>query len=151
LRHRRNRTAASRYAACPPHPRNAPDGLLPRVSCATPASSPLLQYQDLNFLHHYFRCKIPANNFYRALKEAGIYNYFDTMDACLNVSDQLQYVISQIKKIRTQKGFSQMTLSLESNLSQSFLASIEKGKKMPSLLTIIKIANALDVSPKELF
>jgi transcriptional regulator with XRE-family HTH domain len=73
------------------------------------------------------------------------------MDDCLNVSDQLQYVISQIKKIRTQKGFSQMTLSLESNLSQSFLASIEKGKKIPSLLTIIKIANALDVSPKDLF
>jgi transcriptional regulator with XRE-family HTH domain len=73
------------------------------------------------------------------------------MDDCLNVSDQLQYVISQIKKIRIQKGFSQMTLSLESNLSQSFLASIEKGKKIPSLLTIIKIANALDVSPKELF
>jgi transcriptional regulator with XRE-family HTH domain len=73
------------------------------------------------------------------------------MDAFMDISDQLQYVISQIKKIRTQKGFSQMTLSLQSNLSQSFLASVESGKKMPSLLTIIKIANALNISPKELF
>jgi transcriptional regulator with XRE-family HTH domain len=69
----------------------------------------------------------------------------------MDVTDQLHYVIAQIKKIRTQKGLSQMTLSLQSNLSQSFLASIETGKKMPSLLTIIKIANALNISPKELF
>jgi transcriptional regulator with XRE-family HTH domain len=73
--------------------------------------------------------------------------YLDIMD----VSDQLHYVIAQIKKIRTQKGFSQMTLSLQSDLSQSFLASIEKGKKVPSLLTIIKIANALNISPKDFF
>ncbi|MDR2796468.1 MAG: helix-turn-helix transcriptional regulator [Spirochaetaceae bacterium] len=69
----------------------------------------------------------------------------------MDVSDQLHYVIAQIKKIRTQKGFSQMTLSLQSDLSQSFLASIEKGKKVPSLLTIIKIANALNISPKDFF
>jgi predicted transcriptional regulator len=81
------------------------------------------------------------------LKQHAIYKYFVLMD----ISDQLQYVISQIKKIRTQKGFSQMTLSLRSDLSQSFLASIERGKKVPSLLTIIKIANALDISPKEFF
>ncbi|MDR0684555.1 MAG: helix-turn-helix domain-containing protein [Spirochaetaceae bacterium] len=69
----------------------------------------------------------------------------------MDVSDQIRYVISQIKKIRAQKGFSQMTLSLHSNLSQSFIASIETGKKMPSLITIIKIANALNINPKDLF
>jgi transcriptional regulator with XRE-family HTH domain len=44
-----------------------------------------------------------------------------------------------------------MELSLRSDLSQSFLANLEKGKKLPSVLTIIKIANALEVSPKEFF
>jgi transcriptional regulator with XRE-family HTH domain len=44
-----------------------------------------------------------------------------------------------------------MELSLRSNLSQSFLANLEKGKKLPSVLTIIKIADALEVNPKEFF
>ena len=85
--------------------------------------------------------------FPQGIENIYIYYYFEIM----NVTDQLHYVISQIKKIRAQKGYSQMTLSLQSNLSQSFLASIETGKKMPSLLTIIKIANALNISPKDLF
>ncbi|MHC6202836.1 helix-turn-helix domain-containing protein [Breznakiellaceae bacterium SP9] len=65
--------------------------------------------------------------------------------------EQLQYVISQIKKIRVQKGLSQMELSLRSNLTQSFLANLECGKKMPSVLTIIKIADALEISPQDFF
>jgi len=44
-----------------------------------------------------------------------------------------------------------MELSLRSNLSQSFLANIEKGKKQPSVLTLIKIANALEVNPQDFF
>jgi transcriptional regulator with XRE-family HTH domain len=66
-------------------------------------------------------------------------------------SEQLRHVIYQIKKIRTQRGISQMELSLRSDLSQSFLANLEKGKKMPSVLTIIKIADALEVSPQDFF
>ncbi|MDR1931010.1 MAG: helix-turn-helix domain-containing protein [Treponema sp.] len=65
--------------------------------------------------------------------------------------EQLRYVIGQIKKIRTQKGVSQMELSLRSDLSQSFLANLEKGKKFPSVLTIIKIAAALEVNPRDFF
>jgi len=64
---------------------------------------------------------------------------------------QLQYVISKIRDIRVQKSISQLELSVKSNLSQSFLASIEKGKKQPSVLTLLRIANALDVSPKCFF
>jgi transcriptional regulator with XRE-family HTH domain len=69
----------------------------------------------------------------------------------MDIQDQLQYVIYQIKKMRTQKGISQVELSLRSNLSQSFLANLEKGKKIPSVLTLIKIADALEVNPKEFF
>jgi len=44
-----------------------------------------------------------------------------------------------------------MELSLRSNLSQSFIVNVEKGKKQPSVLTLIKIAEALEVSPQDFF
>jgi transcriptional regulator with XRE-family HTH domain len=69
----------------------------------------------------------------------------------MEIAEQLQYVVGQIKRIRMQKGISQIELSLRADLSQSFLANLEKGKKLPSVLTIIKIADALEVNPKEFF
>jgi transcriptional regulator with XRE-family HTH domain len=69
----------------------------------------------------------------------------------MDMPEQLCHVIGQIKKIRTRKGISQMELSLRSGLSQSFLANLEKGKKLPSVLTIIKIADALEVNSKDFF
>ena len=63
----------------------------------------------------------------------------------------LQYIINRIKLVRINKGISQMELSLRSNLSQSFIANIEKGKKQPSVLTLIRIADALEVNPKDFF
>jgi transcriptional regulator with XRE-family HTH domain len=68
-----------------------------------------------------------------------------------DVNKQLQYVIGRIKEIRTQKSISQLELSMRSNLSQSFLASVEKGKKQPSVLTLLRLASALEVSPKSFF
>jgi transcriptional regulator with XRE-family HTH domain len=69
----------------------------------------------------------------------------------MDIAEQVQYVINQIKKLRVQQGISQMELSLRANLSQSFLANLENGKKQPSVLTILKIADALEVNPKEFF
>jgi transcriptional regulator with XRE-family HTH domain len=69
----------------------------------------------------------------------------------MEIGDQLQYIIDRIKSTRVQKGISQMELSLRSNLSQSFVANIEKGKKQPSVLTLIKIADALEVNPQDFF
>jgi transcriptional regulator with XRE-family HTH domain len=69
----------------------------------------------------------------------------------MDIQGQMQYVIRQIKKLRNQKSISQIELSLKSGLSQSFLANLEKGTKLPSVLTIIKIADALEVSPKDFF
>ena len=65
--------------------------------------------------------------------------------------EQLRFVIGKIREIRVQKDISQLELSTISNLSQSFLASIEKGKKQPSVLTLLRIAKALEVSPKNFF
>jgi transcriptional regulator with XRE-family HTH domain len=69
----------------------------------------------------------------------------------MDISEQLQFVVRQIKKLRIQQGISQIELSVKADLSQSFLANLEKGKKQPSVLTIIRIAEALDVSPQEFF
>jgi transcriptional regulator with XRE-family HTH domain len=69
----------------------------------------------------------------------------------MEIVEQMRYVVSQIKRIRMQKGISQIELSLRADLSQSFLANLEKGKKLPSVMTIIKIANALEVDPKDFF
>ena len=69
----------------------------------------------------------------------------------MEINEQLQYIIDKIKVIRIKNGVSQMELSLSSNLSQSFIANLEKGKKQPSVLTLIRIAKALKVNPREFF
>jgi len=69
----------------------------------------------------------------------------------MDIGEQLKYVIDKIKTIRVRMGVSQMELSLRSNLSQSFIANLEKGKKQPSVLTLIKIADALKVNLQEFF
>jgi transcriptional regulator with XRE-family HTH domain len=69
----------------------------------------------------------------------------------MDIGEKLQYIIEKIKTIRINKGVSQMELSLRSNLSQSFIANIEKGKKQPSVLTLIRIADALEVNPQDFF
>ena len=69
----------------------------------------------------------------------------------MDIGEQLARIIGKIKSIRVKKGISQMELSLRSNLSQSFIASLEKGKKQPSVVTLIKIANALEVNPQDFF
>jgi len=69
----------------------------------------------------------------------------------MEIQEQLKYIIEKIKSIRIKYGISQMELSLKSNLSQSFIANLEKGKKQPSVLTLIRIAEALKVSPQEFF
>jgi len=69
----------------------------------------------------------------------------------MNIEDEMNFVINKIKKIRTDKGISQLELANTANFSQSFLANVESGKKKPSLLTILRIAEALNVNPREFF
>ena len=49
------------------------------------------------------------------------------------------------------KKISKLELANIANFSQSFLANVESGKKKPSLLTILRIAEALNVNPREFF
>lgn len=59
-------------------------------------------------------------------------------------------IILNLKKIRFQKRISQNELSKISGLSQSLISNIEKSKKSPTLVTLEKIMNALDVQLYEL-
>ena len=63
----------------------------------------------------------------------------------------LKYVSYAIRAIRKQKNISQMELCLRANMSQGFLTNIETGKKEPSAMTLIRIAEALEVSPRDFF
>jgi len=69
----------------------------------------------------------------------------------MDINEQLQFIVKKIKTIRVKNGVSQMELSLRSNLTQSFIANLEKGKKQPSVLTLIRIADALKVNPQDFF
>lgn len=65
--------------------------------------------------------------------------------------ETLEYVIYSIRRIRKAKNLSQLELSVKANMSQSFLANLETGKKEPSAMTLISIADALEVSPRDFF
>ena len=50
-----------------------------------------------------------------------------------------------IKDLRQQKGLKQTDFAVECGLSQSYLSSIEKGRKEPTLSILKQIADALSI------
>lgn len=56
-----------------------------------------------------------------------------------------------IKKIRTQKGYSQAVLAEKADISLPFISSIEQSIKWPYPDTLAKIASALEVEISYLF
>ena len=55
-----------------------------------------------------------------------------------------------LKSRRQSINLSQEQLGVESGLSRSYISDLENGKKDPSLFTIFKLANALDLKPSAL-
>jgi len=51
-----------------------------------------------------------------------------------------------LKKIRNEKNITQIRLSIAAEVSQETISAYESGKAMPSVDTLIKIADFLDVS-----
>lgn len=56
-----------------------------------------------------------------------------------------------IHELRESKGISQERLSAISGLDRSFISMVERGKRNPTLVSIIKLSSALDVSLPDLF
>ncbi len=57
----------------------------------------------------------------------------------------------KIKQIRNEKGLSQEKLALKAEIDRTYLAGVEHGKRNPSLKSLEKIVDALDISFQELF
>jgi len=56
-----------------------------------------------------------------------------------------------IKKFRNKRGWNQLLLAEKLDISANFLSEIETGKGWVSPLTLVKLANALDIEVFELF
>ena len=56
-----------------------------------------------------------------------------------------------IKKFRNRRGWNQLLLAEKLDISSNFLSEIETGKGWVSPLTLVKLANALEIEVFELF
>lgn len=65
--------------------------------------------------------------------------------------DYLDIFRFNMKFYREKHGFSQIQLSIECNCGTGTIGGIESGKAKPSFEMIIKIAEALKISPADLF
>jgi transcriptional regulator with XRE-family HTH domain len=63
----------------------------------------------------------------------------------------LQEFGHRIRFLRKRQGFSQEELAARSGLHRTYIGGIERGERNVALLNILKIAQALNVSPIELF
>lgn len=55
-----------------------------------------------------------------------------------------------VRKIREEKNMTQEELALSAGLNRAYIGYIERGERNPSTETLVKIAKALKVSPKDL-
>jgi len=66
-------------------------------------------------------------------------------------SELLKKFGEKIRKIRKEKGFTQEQLGFKCNLHRTYIGMIERAEKNVTLLSIEKIANALNVQVCSLF
>lgn len=59
--------------------------------------------------------------------------------------------IENLKAIRKAKGMTQTELAVQADVSSGMIGDIESGRRNPTLITIEKIALALDVPVQQLF
>jgi len=55
-----------------------------------------------------------------------------------------------IKSLRKARGITQKELALKADVSLSYLKAVEAGRKNPSIKTLARFANSLDLSIKEI-
>ena len=65
-------------------------------------------------------------------------------------NDFLEIFGSTVRELRKARGLSQEKLALEIGMDLTSVNEIERGKRNPTLMTIVKIAGALGVRPADL-
>lgn len=65
-------------------------------------------------------------------------------------SDFLNKLGQRIQTLRKEKGWTQKDLAYRIGMEVSNLSVIENGKSNPQVLTLIRIAGALEIEPKEI-
>jgi transcriptional regulator with XRE-family HTH domain len=69
----------------------------------------------------------------------------------MHTKEEIQEALSVvIKRERDQKGLSQFDLAVGSDLHRTMIEFIERRKRMPTIHSFLKIAEALEVSPSYL-
>lgn len=63
------------------------------------------------------------------------------------LKDRQKKVIEKLREEREKRGFSQLEPAIRADISQNMINYIETGKRIPSLDTVLKICNALNISP----
>jgi transcriptional regulator with XRE-family HTH domain len=64
---------------------------------------------------------------------------------------ELEKVFGKIlKRYRTERKLSQESLALECGLDRTFISSLERGLRQPSLKSLFKICKVLKVSPSQI-
>lgn len=69
----------------------------------------------------------------------------------VNNEDILKVLGKNIKKIRKEKGYTQDYVAEQINVSTDLLRSIENGRNIGRITTLLNICNFLQVSPNTLF
>lgn len=69
----------------------------------------------------------------------------------LTDQDKLKTFGTNLKFLRTQKGISQEEFADRTKLDRTYISGLERGKRNPSFLTLIKLAQNLDISIEKLF
>ena len=64
---------------------------------------------------------------------------------------QLVAVGQQIKRLRIESGYKQKEVARRAGLDRSYVGGVERGRRNPGLVNVIRIAAALDVEVGELF
>ena len=67
------------------------------------------------------------------------------------MKDEAVRLGQNLKKIRTKKDMSQGDIARALNVSRGYVSNIENGKLNPTLSTITRLAEALNVSTDKLF
>jgi transcriptional regulator with XRE-family HTH domain len=69
----------------------------------------------------------------------------------VEIAAQIKYISQRLREEREKLRISQMDLSFKAGLSQNQVNYIEKGKRTPTLNTLLSICKALQINPAVLF